>query len=72
MHLPKPCQLMYDDRTQPQLLELIDQVPSTLWGARLALKVCSVLPTGLFSAATAVCFDALDVHNSCSHLTLIA
>lgn len=39
MHLPKHCQLTYDEQTQPELLALIEQVPPELWGAKLALQV---------------------------------
>lgn len=39
VHLPRQCQLTYDSHTQPELLELIEEVPSALWGARLALQV---------------------------------
>ena len=42
VHLPKQCQLTYDSQTQPELLELIEQVPAALWGARLALQVCDL------------------------------
>lgn len=41
--LPKQCQLTYDDESKPELLGLIEQVPRELWGARLALQVCSHL-----------------------------
>lgn len=37
--LPKKCQLTYDEVSQPELLDLIQQVPQELWGARLALQV---------------------------------
>lgn len=39
--LPKRCQLTYDDESTPELLALIEQVPHELWGARLALQVCT-------------------------------
>lgn len=39
VRLPRQCQLTYDSHTQPDLLELIEEVPSALWGARLALQV---------------------------------
>ena len=39
VHLPKHCQLTYDEQTQPELLALIEQIPPELWGAKLALQV---------------------------------
>ena len=42
VQLPKQCQLTYDSQSQPELLELIEQVPAALWGARLALQVCDL------------------------------
>ncbi|PRW59274.1 histone-lysine N-methyltransferase setd3 [Chlorella sorokiniana] len=37
--LPSKCHLTYDGSTDPRLLALIDQVPTELWGAKLALQV---------------------------------
>lgn len=39
VELPPSCQLTYDGSSDPRLLKLIDQVPTELWGARLALQL---------------------------------
>lgn len=53
MLLPKQCQLTYDDKSEPELLGLIEQVPHELWGARLALQVCMLPESAVQSMAYA-------------------
>jgi hypothetical protein len=37
--LPRSCHLTYDESSDPRVLQLIQQVPEELWGAKLALQV---------------------------------
>lgn len=39
IELPRSCQLTYDESSDPRVLNLIQQVPEELWGAKLALQV---------------------------------
>lgn len=42
IELPRSCHLTYDESSDPRVLQLIQQVPDELWGAKLALQVrCS-------------------------------
>jgi len=50
IELPSKCHLTYSGATSsPQLLSLIEQVPSDLWGARVALQVSGRLVLMLMS-----------------------
>jgi histone-lysine N-methyltransferase SETD3 len=42
LELPTACHLTYSASDSEKLLRLIDQVPSELWGAKLALQVGSM------------------------------
>ena len=39
VNLPAHCQLTYGERTNPDLMRLIERVPQEFWGAKLALQV---------------------------------
>lgn len=39
VELPRSCHLAYDESSDPRVLQLIQQVPEELWGAKLALQV---------------------------------
>lgn len=39
IELPRSCHLTYDESSDPRVLQLIQQVPEELWGAKLALQV---------------------------------
>jgi len=39
IELPRRCHLTYDESSDPRVLQLIQQVPEELWGAKLALQV---------------------------------
>lgn len=63
VELPRSCHLTYDESSDPRVLQLIQQVPEELWGAKLALQV------GLHRTSKAVL--CLSVHLYCCQMYVL-